>query len=448
MPNTFAYIILLAWPVVTMFLLKRHGIGPGSLIALLAAYMFLPASFAIDLPGLPDPDKFLMTTITILVYIVLSGKELGLRYLDKFLKFLFILLILTPFLTAITNSDQYLHLPGLSLYDGLSGSVITFLEFIPFLIGLAYFREEKEHLILFKYFAIAALIYAFFALYEIRMSPQLHQMIYGYFPHSWIQQYRSGGFRAVVFMGHGLLVAMFLALGVVFWASLKESKYKVFRYSNTIGLSIVLITLLLSKSLAALIYGLFAFLAIKFLKPKQIYFASAMMALIFITYPISSAIGLFPHNDMVDIASEISQDRAGSLDFRFKHEEVLLAHAGIKPWFGWGTWGRNRVYDVETGEDISVTDGGWVISIGTSGWMGFLSTFLFLLLPVYIIYRKNMQMHLASQQTRILLAGHTLAVAIIMIDQIPNASFNPLYWCIAGSLLGRAQVLLSKTKPS
>ncbi|WP_439503611.1 hypothetical protein [Methylophaga sp.] len=445
MPNTFAYIALLSWPVVTLFLLRKYGIGPGSLISLLAAYMFLPASFSIDLPGLPDPDKFLMTTVTILLFIIFQGKKIGIAYLDKRFIALFLVFLVAPFITALTNQDRYLHLPGLSLYDGLSASITSFLEFIPFFIGLVYFRDEKEHFRMFKYFAIAAFIYSFFVLFEIRMSPQLHNWVYGYFPHSWIQQYRSGGFRAVVFMGHGLLVAMFLAMGIVFWASLKQAKFKVFRFSNTFGLTFVFITLMLSKSLAALIYGLFAVLAIKFLRSKQIYFASAVMALIFITYPISSATGLFPHGTVVDVASGINAERGGSLEYRFKHENTLLAHANQKPAFGWGAWGRNRIYDPETGEDISITDGGWVISLGTSGWVGFLSKFLFLFLPIWIVYRKNRYMHFGSNQAQILLAGNCLVLALIMVDQLPNASFNPLYWCLAGSLLGRTQVLLSKS---
>jgi hypothetical protein len=444
MPNTFAYIILLSWPVVTFLLLKRYGTGPGALIALLAAYMFLPASFSIELPGLPDPDKFLMTTVTILFFIMLRGEKLGLTYLGKHFKFLLLVFIIAPFLTAITNSERYFNLPGLSLYDGLSNSVIGFLEFIPFLIGLTYFREEKQQFRLFKYFAIATFIYAFFTLFEIRMSPQLHSWVYGYFPHDWTQQIRGGGFRAVVFMGHGLLVAMFLAIGVVFWASLSRAKYKVFRYSSALGLVIVFITLLLSKSLAALLYALFALVIIKYFKPKQIYLASAILVLIFLTYPISSTTGLFPHGGLVNLASDINEDRADSLEYRFRNENMLLAHANEKPWFGWGAWGRNRIYDIETGEDISVTDGRWIITLGSSGWVGFLSTYLFLLLPILIVFRRSKSMNFTSQQDKILLSGHCLIVALLVIDQLPNSSFNPLYWIIAGSLLGRSQVLLAR----
>lgn len=446
MPNTFAYIVLLSWPLVTLLFIKRKGTGDGALISLLLAYMFLPASFSIDLPGFPDLDKFLVTTLTILVYIIFQGQTLGLRYLDLRFKILIILFLIAPFLTALANPSPYLHMPGLSLYDGLSGSIISFLEFIPFLIGLAYFRNEEQHIKLFKYFAIASFVYAFFALFEIRMSPQLHNWLYGYFPHSWVQQHRAGGFRAVVFMGHGLLVAMFLALGVAFWASLRKGKYTVFRFSTIYGLLFVLVTLMLSKTLSSLIYGLFALIVITFLKPRLVYLISVVLAVIFLTYPISSSTKLFPHETVINIATEINVDRAGSLEYRFDNESTLLAHANNRPWFGWGTWGRNRIYDEETGEDISVTDGAWIIKLGTSGWIGFLSFYLFLFLPVWLVYRRNKSMIFVSNNNEILLSSHCLIVALLMIDQLPNSSFNPLYWCLAGSLLGRAQVLLIQKK--
>lgn len=448
MPNTFSYVVIISWPVVTFICLNKFGVGRGSLIALLSAYMFLPASFSLDIPGFPDLNKFLMTTLTILSYLIISGRRLGIVHLDKYLKLLFWIFMITPFCTALTNKGWYLHLPGLSLYDGLSNSVVNFLNFLPFFIGLRYFREEKEQIVLFKYFAFAAFVYSFLALYEIRMSPQLHNIVYGYFPHSWVQQYRSGGFRAVVFMGHGLLVAMFLALGVGFWAAMNKAKQSVFSWSNTLGLFVVFFTLLLSKSMAALLYGVFALLSIKFFKPKQIYLVSFMMAVLFMTYPILSATGLFPHKNLVQIAESISYERAQSLNFRFENENILLSHANERPWFGWGGWGRNRVFDHETGQDVSITDGEWIITLGKSGWFGFLSTFLFMFIPIWLVFKKNKKILFTEEKSEILLASHCLIVALIMVDQLPNASLNPLYWLIAGSLLGRVQVLPSEKSNS
>ena len=40
-------------------------------------------------------------------------------------------------------------------------------------------------------------------------------MVYGFFPHSWLQHVRGGGFRPIVFMNHGLVLGIFLSMAVV-----------------------------------------------------------------------------------------------------------------------------------------------------------------------------------------------------------------------------------------
>jgi hypothetical protein len=63
----------------------------------------------------------------------------------------------------------------------------------------------------------------------------LHTWVYGYFPHSFAQQLRYGGYRPVVFMGHGLLVALFAAIAlisaVVMW-QLKSKVYQIRQFSQ------------------------------------------------------------------------------------------------------------------------------------------------------------------------------------------------------------------------
>ena len=126
----------------------------------------------------------------------------------------------------------------------------------------------------------------------------------------------------------------------------------------------------------------------------------------------------------------------------------MLSHANEKPLFGWGGWGRNRVFDPITGEDITVTDGYWVIVLGTSGWVGFLSKFLFLFLPIVFLFKNYTKMNVEYESTKTLLVSHALIISLIMIDQIPNSSFssNSLYWLLAGSLLGRLDELTKHTR--
>jgi hypothetical protein len=91
---------------------------------------------------------------------------------------------------------------------------------------------------------------------------------------------------------------------------------------------------------------------------------------------------LFPTKSVVAAADYVSYDRAFSIDFRFENEDRLLAKASERPIFGWGGWGRNRVYDAETSSDVSVTDGAWIIELGQFGLTGFLSLFLLIVAPI------------------------------------------------------------------
>ncbi|WP_051056937.1 hypothetical protein [Methylophaga lonarensis] len=232
MPAITAYIAISVWPLIILFLLKRFGLEKGILLGLLTAYMFLPAGFSINLPGIPAFNKFSVTVITLIAYLLLNGRGLGFLELPRMYKLILVWFLATPFLTAITNSNSYLQLPGLSYYDGLTDSVGQFLFVVPFMLGFKYFQTDDKHYLIFRYFAMAVLIYAILALYEIRMSPQLHNIVYGYFPHSWLQQVRSGGFRAIVFMGHGLLVALFLAIGLGFLAALKKKQAAILSTSD------------------------------------------------------------------------------------------------------------------------------------------------------------------------------------------------------------------------
>ena len=61
-------------------------------------------------------------------------------------------------------------------------------------------------------FVLGGLIYVPLCLFEVRMSPQLHNMVYGFAQHSFGQTVRGGGWRPMVFMQHGLAVGLFMSV--------------------------------------------------------------------------------------------------------------------------------------------------------------------------------------------------------------------------------------------
>ena len=73
----------------------------------------------------------------------------------------------------------------------------------PFYIGSRFLCSDKGRSELLKAFPVAALFYSLPMLLEVRISPQLHRWVYGYFPHSFVQQVRYGGYRPVSFLSTG-----------------------------------------------------------------------------------------------------------------------------------------------------------------------------------------------------------------------------------------------------
>jgi len=445
--NALAYIVLFLWPIISIRLYQKKSIQEATLWVLLGGFMFLPVKTMVDLPLIPPIGKDSMPVLSaILGCWAVKGKGINYFRHKGILKLLSLSILFIPFITAELNTDRLMiggkFWPGLTHHDALSSIVNQFLFVTPFFLGLQFFKRYEDQLLMFKLLVIAGLWYSIPILYEIRMSPQIHSMVYGYFPHSFRQQARGGGFRAVVFMGHGLWVAFFMVCVLTAATVLWKVREKVSRFSPASVSYFFFVVLILCKSMASLLYGLFAFILIRKISYKMQFRAAIFIALLAIMYPTLSIMKLFPHQAITEVANTyMGEDRAQSLEFRFDNERLLVEHARKRFFFGWGGWGRNRVHDEETGADLTVTDGHWIILFGISGWLGFMAEFSMMAL---CIFRAKLAAKISKdkkQQT--LLAAHALLVSLIMIDQLPNATLAPWLWLIMGVLLGRAEHIIT-----
>jgi hypothetical protein len=137
---------------------------------------------------------------------------------------------------------------------------------------------------------------------------------------------------------------------------------------------------------------------------------------------------------VVALAEMISKNRADSLQFRIENEDILVAKAMQRPLFGWGAWGRGRVYD-EWGNNKSITDGRWIIVLGAHGIVGVAAFFAALLLPLTIlISRFPVRRLLLVEMAPVLALG--VVVAIYAIDNLPNAMSNPVFMFTGGAVVG------------
>src|SRR5690606_21129676 len=216
----------------------------------------------------------------------------------------------------------------------------------------------------------------------------------------------------------GLATAMFvLSTTLAAWARWRADVGKA---PMALFLTAVLI---LCKSTGAIIYA-FAVVPLVAWVRKPRMWLPAGLAFMVLFYPALRGFELFPTDTLVEWAEHINEERALSLWFRFDQEDQLLDRARERIVFGWGTYSRNRIYDPETGEDLAVTDGDWIIQVGSRGLVGFLGLYGALALSVVLARRRLAS--IPRPRDRVLFAALALISALQTVDLLPNGLFHYL----------------------
>jgi hypothetical protein len=443
---------LLIWPLVALLLYKLKPLVSATLWTILGGQLLLPVGTFFKFEMIPQFDKSSIPSICALVACLMVSR----RPLQLWRKFGFVEVVLCaylacPVISSLLNGDAIqigpTVLPGVGLYDGLSALISQFLVLIPFFLGRQFLRNAKNPHEILNVLAIAGLAYSIPLLFEIRFSPQLHAWLYGYYPSDFIQEVREGGaYRPMVFMGHGLIASFFAMTTVVATAALWRTGDRICGM-RTGGFTLYLgVVLYLCKSGAALVYGLVIVPLVRWAGPKlQIRVAIVLVSLALL-YPLLRISEVFPTRALVDIAETFDAARASSLQFRFDQEEALLDHASQRPWFGWGRFGRNRVYKEDwqgIGVDTSVTDGRWIITLSQFGIFGFLAEFSLLAIPVFRIAKAAASTSSFCELHYLTAIG--LILAVNMIDLLPNSALSPWTWLLAGSLIGRSEAIVGQS---
>jgi hypothetical protein len=450
MQNWFASFALLMWPVVALWLYSTRSAIQATLWTIIAAMLVLPVGASVKIPGVPQFDKVSIPNICALIGCALfARKQIPSSGRFGAAQVLVAMALIAPFITSELNTDAIIiadrFLPASSHYDAVSAMVAQYISLIPFFVGRRMVRSSEDTIEVLRVMVIAGAIYSIPILFEVRMSPQLHNWVYGYQPSEFIQQVRAGGYRAVVFLGHGLLTAFFIATTAIAAAALWRMRLPVMRLSPGGLMSYLLVILALCRSLGPVVYGAILVPIVRFAGPRLQVKVAIMLVVFSLFYPMLRLTDAFPTKFLVDTAAATSVDRAGSLQFRFDNEDRLLTHASKRLWFGWGRFGRARVYNEDTGKDDSVTDGAWIITLGTFGLFGFSAVFGLLTLPVFRAWSSIRRAQ--SAHDAIALAALSLILAVNVIDLLPNASLTPCTWLLAGALLGRAEVLRLSVRP-
>ncbi len=433
--------ILVCWPLLALLFFGMMKFERALIVTVISGYLFLPNNVSLDLPLLPPLTKASTITYSLLLGWALfhhrakARPRLSRGLTNKIVLLCILALVVGPFFTVQTNSTPIVIGPsfrsGLGTRDWISMVISTFIVLSPFFLAYRYLATEESHKDILAILVWLALVYSLLVLFEWRMSPQLNQWVYGYFPHDWRQHVRGGGFRPLVFLRHGLWLGFFLlsALLAAFALVKSEENGRTRSFWALSGLWL-LVVLLLSRNTAAAILGVL-FLALFLFTTRRLQLRLAMIvAVLFLAYPQLHQTSILPLRAVVTFFEEIAPARAQSFAFRLDNDDKLMRRALENPAWGWGGYGRNRVFD-EKGRDTTTIDGAWIITFSTRGWVGYLGYFGLLVVSL---------LALPNSAKRRIVAPATSCIALItaanLLYLIPNSALSPIGWLFAGALTG------------
>jgi hypothetical protein len=404
--------------------------------AFMGGWLFLPAA-TFQLPGIPDYSKMAATCAGVLLAALLFDTETLLSFRPRWFDLPMLVWIFCPFGTnAAENID---------MWDSFSWSVNQAITWgMPYFIGRVYFTDAESIRELAIGFFISGLVYIPICLFEIRMSPQLGKWLYGF--DAGYSGQRLGGWRPTGLMANGLMLGMWMTAATFcgIWLWFTGSLKKVGKYKASTLIIALTITTILCKSTGALVLLIGGLGLLWVIRRTRVAFPFLLLCVIPVVYPIIRASGMWDGSHLTALAkSTVGADRAQSLQFRFRNEDILAEKALRRPIWGWGRFGRSRVYD-ENGKDISTTDGLWIITLGISGSVGLTAVTLIYLVPGTWFWRRTRAADW-SDPSFAAISAFSVILGLYAIDNILNAMINPVMTVAMGAVSG---AMLKRIKPT
>lgn len=420
---------LFGWPLFAKWLFTRMQPHRAAIASFLLAWMFLP-QYTYEIPVLRY-NKVTAACIGIVLGMTAHDPEWSRRFKFQICDIPILLWCLAPAISSLTN--------GLGPYDALSGPKLYLMAWVlPYFIGRIFLNDLKTLQDLAMGIFLGGVLYIPFCAVELVISPQLHRIVYGFHGFSdFSQSMRGGGFRPTVFMQHGLMVGMWMIGSVMagvklYFSGKLPDKFPHLGIDTKWVLVVLLATTILCKSTGALGLMILGLLTIFLATRLKLSVFMIILILIGPAYMITRGTGYWNGMNFVNAASHLSVDRAASVLYRFDNENILIEKAKQRPVFGWGGWGRSRVYN-EEGKDISVTDGFWIIILGQNGLFGIFAFSLLILMPVAIFMRHYPVRTWSDPEVSAVVALPVL-LCLFMVDSCLNAMVSPVYMLIAGGL--------------
>ena len=445
-PQTYIALLVFVAFVPLSFFIGQRPKKPidGAMLVFLLSIMFLPEHTRIDPPLIPAIEKHeLGVGLALLTILIRESARIRRTRPFRGIELLMIPLILGAIFQVSangapviweTNGDPIV-LEGLTYYDGISNLMARTLTYwAPFYLGRVLVRSPEDLRRFVRNLVIAALVYSFFSMVEQIISPQLHRAIYGYHQHEFLQTRRMGGWRPMIFMSHGLVVAMFMLIGGSGAIVLSRVKERATRFSPR-GLAIwQVLQVVLMKSTGALIFGIASLSVLAFTSARTQLRVALIFVAIIMAYPLSKVEGVFPAAAILSTAKSLTGEQRGeSLGDRFRNDAMLVDRAKERMYFGWGGYKRSEVFN-RWGQKETVPDATWVILMGHMGLVGLLPFFTIMCWPIIALWRTFRR--IPTNQERLIASGVAMMIITYGFDLLLNSMQNGLPMLLPGALMG------------
>jgi hypothetical protein len=415
---------LIGWIPLVILLFATRPPRRALVAALVGGWLFLPIA---GYPLTGYQDKHMVLSAGLLAGVLAFAPARLAAFRPRLVDLPMALWCAWPVVSSVAN--------GLGAYEAAAAAFFNLVRWgIPWILGRTFLGDGDGIRRLAVGVVLGALAYVPLCLWEIRMSPQLHRLVYGLHQHAFEQTVRAGGtFRPTVFMHHGLMVAFWMAAGSLLACGLWRRR--VLRAIGGVPMAWIVAALvgttILTKSsgaVALLLAGAAVLLAGGGARSRALLLALALAAPMYMALRLTG--GVSSAAIVAAAARAASPARVRSLQFRLANEEELAAKALQRPVIGWGRYGRWIAYD----EGRAATpDGFWVIALGQFGVVGLAGITAATVLPVL-----RLAVLLRRRRAAAARAGPAVALGLVLalfaIDSLFNAMINPVYFVAAGAL--------------
>jgi hypothetical protein len=428
-------VALFGWVFVVIGIFFYKKAQEAVVASVIIGFLFLPIA-TFDLQGMPQYNKFTSISLGLILGSILTGQSakyplnFGLYDLPMFLW-----CFVAPFASSLSN--------GLGLYDGFASMASHYLKYgVFFWAGRRYFCTPSSLRVLTRGILIGGLAYFPLVIFEARMSPQISNIVYGFIQDTSPMR-RYGGWRPVIFMEHGLMVSLWMAISatVAFWLWKSHELPSVCKIPIELLAFALIGAALLCKSgngwffLAAGIGGYYCY---KISGSTLIFRCMLMIIPLYIAARLLNIISVERVRSFAGMLFD--EERIESLTVRLMQEDLFGQKAMQRLLFGWGRMGRGWPVDPLSGDRlIQMVDSLWVILLSGNGLFGMSSLFMAIGIGPWKVlgFFKKKGGGASGKMEPYQIDGIILSliVGFFLIDSLLNAMVSPIYVLCSGALV-------------